>query len=98
MEEIWGSSLKPLDPSCANGLRHSLVECLLHCFFSSSNLKPLLDTLGLYFQIRDDYANLNSKEVGTQTWLFSSDMLLFIYAVLRCDFIRITLYLCVLRH
>ncbi|KAK2152745.1 hypothetical protein LSH36_320g04046 [Paralvinella palmiformis] len=27
-----------------------------------SNLKPLLDTLGLYFQIRDDYANLNSKE------------------------------------
>ena len=29
----------------------------------SSDLKPLLDTLGLYFQIRDDYANLSSKEV-----------------------------------
>ncbi|KAL1263676.1 hypothetical protein QQF64_006415, partial [Cirrhinus molitorella] len=26
------------------------------------DLKPLLDTLGLFFQIRDDYANLNSKE------------------------------------
>ncbi|KAK6488810.1 geranylgeranyl pyrophosphate synthase [Huso huso] len=26
------------------------------------NLKPLLDTLGLFFQIRDDYANLSSKE------------------------------------
>ncbi|CAM4728057.1 unnamed protein product [Leuciscus chuanchicus] len=26
------------------------------------DLKPLLDTLGLYFQIRDDYANLNSRE------------------------------------
>lgn len=30
---------------------------------NKSNLKPLLDTLGLYFQIRDDYANLNSKEL-----------------------------------
>lgn len=26
------------------------------------DLKPLLDTLGLFFQIRDDYANLNSQE------------------------------------
>ena len=26
------------------------------------DLKPLLDTLGLFFQIRDDYANLHSKE------------------------------------
>uniref|UniRef100_A0A8C5WIE6 Geranylgeranyl pyrophosphate synthase n=1 Tax=Leptobrachium leishanense TaxID=445787 RepID=A0A8C5WIE6_9ANUR len=26
------------------------------------NLKPLLNTLGLFFQIRDDYANLYSKE------------------------------------
>ncbi|CAL1578274.1 unnamed protein product [Knipowitschia caucasica] len=26
------------------------------------DLKPLLDTLGLFFQIRDDYANLSSKE------------------------------------
>uniref|UniRef100_A0A6Q2YYE9 Geranylgeranyl pyrophosphate synthase n=1 Tax=Esox lucius TaxID=8010 RepID=A0A6Q2YYE9_ESOLU len=26
------------------------------------DLKPLLDTLGLFFQIRDDYANLNSAE------------------------------------
>ncbi|XP_064621884.1 geranylgeranyl pyrophosphate synthase-like [Lineus longissimus] len=29
---------------------------------NKSNFKPLLDTLGLYFQIRDDYANLHSKE------------------------------------
>lgn len=28
-----------------------------------SDFKPLLDVLGLYFQIRDDYANLYSKEV-----------------------------------
>lgn len=27
-----------------------------------TDLKPLCDTLGLYFQIRDDYANLYSKE------------------------------------
>ncbi len=26
------------------------------------NFKPLTDTLGLYFQIRDDYANLQSKQ------------------------------------
>ncbi|XP_061692956.1 geranylgeranyl pyrophosphate synthase isoform X2 [Syngnathoides biaculeatus] len=26
------------------------------------DLKPLLDTLGLFFQIRDDYANLSSRE------------------------------------
>lgn len=30
---------------------------------NKSNFKPLLDNLGLYFQIRDDYANLNSKEL-----------------------------------
>ncbi|XP_066553118.1 geranylgeranyl pyrophosphate synthase isoform X2 [Amia ocellicauda] len=29
---------------------------------NQQDLKPLLDTLGLFFQIRDDYANLNSKE------------------------------------
>ena len=29
---------------------------------SSTDLKPLLDNLGLFFQIRDDYANLCSKE------------------------------------
>lgn len=29
---------------------------------NKSNFKPLLDKLGLYFQIRDDYANLYSKE------------------------------------
>jgi len=28
----------------------------------AADLKPLLDNLGLYFQIRDDYANLCSKE------------------------------------
>ncbi|XP_068597417.1 geranylgeranyl pyrophosphate synthase [Brachionichthys hirsutus] len=27
-------------------------------------LKPLLDTLGLFFQIRDDYCNLSSREYG----------------------------------
>ena len=34
-------------------------------FYLCSNLKPLLDTLGLYFQIRDDYANLYSEEVSS---------------------------------
>ncbi|OWF50319.1 geranylgeranyl pyrophosphate synthase-like [Mizuhopecten yessoensis] len=29
---------------------------------NKSDLKPVLDALGLYFQIRDDYANLISKE------------------------------------
>lgn len=29
---------------------------------NKSDFKPLTDYLGLYFQIRDDYANLNSKE------------------------------------
>ncbi|XP_071107195.1 geranylgeranyl pyrophosphate synthase-like isoform X1 [Haliotis cracherodii] len=29
---------------------------------NKSDFKPLLDVLGLYFQIRDDYANLYSKE------------------------------------
>ncbi|XP_013384372.1 geranylgeranyl pyrophosphate synthase-like [Lingula anatina] len=29
---------------------------------NKSNFKPLLDNLGLYFQIRDDFANLYSKE------------------------------------
>ena len=38
--------------------------CLeIHCVRVCSDLKPLLDTLGLYFQIRDDYANLYSEEV-----------------------------------
>jgi geranylgeranyl diphosphate synthase type 3 len=32
---------------------------------NQSDLKPLLDNLGLYFQIRDDYANLNSEELQT---------------------------------
>jgi len=30
---------------------------------NSMDLNPLMATLGLYFQIRDDYANLNLKEV-----------------------------------
>jgi len=30
---------------------------------NESNFVPLLDTLSLYFQIRDDYANLLSEEV-----------------------------------
>ena len=29
------------------------------------DLNPLMATLGLYFQVRDDYANLNLKEVCT---------------------------------
>lgn len=29
---------------------------------NKSNLKPLLDNMGLYFQIRDDYANLRSDD------------------------------------
>ena len=29
---------------------------------SEANYKPLLDNLGLFFQIRDDFANLCSKE------------------------------------
>ncbi|KAK3590946.1 hypothetical protein CHS0354_034516 [Potamilus streckersoni] len=32
---------------------------------NKSDFKPLLDTLGLYFQIRDDYANLYSEEYET---------------------------------
>ena len=32
-------------------------------FLSFSDFSPLLDALGLFFQIRDDYANLKSKEV-----------------------------------
>ena len=32
--------------------------------YFSRDLKPLCDNLGLYFQIRDDLANLYSKEVS----------------------------------
>ncbi|BFZ18010.1 hypothetical protein BsWGS_21049 [Bradybaena similaris] len=40
-----------------------LAVQLMQLFSSNkSNFKPLLDILGLYFQIRDDYANLCSKE------------------------------------
>uniref|UniRef100_A0A0B6ZPU4 Geranylgeranyl pyrophosphate synthase n=1 Tax=Arion vulgaris TaxID=1028688 RepID=A0A0B6ZPU4_9EUPU len=40
-----------------------LAVQLMQLFSSNkSNFKPLLDLLGLYFQIRDDYANLYSKE------------------------------------
>ena len=33
--------------------------------YNFSNFVPLLDTLALFFQIRDDYANLLSEEVGS---------------------------------
>ncbi|XP_072265316.1 geranylgeranyl pyrophosphate synthase isoform X2 [Pyxicephalus adspersus] len=40
-----------------------LAVGLMQLFSSyDKDLKPLLNTLGLFFQIRDDYANLNSKE------------------------------------
>ncbi|CAJ0963168.1 unnamed protein product [Ranitomeya imitator] len=43
--------------------------------FSSydKDLKPLLNTLGLFFQIRDDYANLHSKEY-TENKSFCEDL------------------------
>merc|ERR1712226_265288 len=40
-----------------------LAVRLMQLFSDNKNdLKPLLDNLGLFFQIRDDYANMNSKE------------------------------------
>ncbi|XP_056464720.1 geranylgeranyl pyrophosphate synthase isoform X1 [Gadus chalcogrammus] len=40
-----------------------LAVGLMQLFSSwGRDLKPLLDTLGLFFQIRDDYANLRSRE------------------------------------
>ena len=40
-----------------------LAVGLMQLFSSyKKDLKPLLNTLGLFFQIRDDYANLHSKE------------------------------------
>ena len=45
-------------------------ECNLFIFYTSlfcvfcSDLVPITDALGLYFQIRDDYANLWSTEVS----------------------------------
>ena len=39
-----------------------LVVGLMQFSDFKEDLKPLLDTLGLFFQIRDDYANLHSKE------------------------------------
>lgn len=41
------------------GLAVGLMQLFSHW---KRDLKPLLDTLGLFFQIRDDYANLNSTE------------------------------------
>ncbi len=34
-----------------------------YCMFLCSDFGPLVEALGLYFQIRDDYANLMSEEV-----------------------------------
>ncbi|CAC5373305.1 GGPS1 [Mytilus coruscus] len=41
------------------GLAVRLMQLFSEC---KSDFKPLLDCMGLYFQIRDDYANLVSKE------------------------------------
>jgi geranylgeranyl diphosphate synthase type 3 len=42
-----------------------LAVRLMQLFSSSEvDMCPLMAILGLYFQIRDDYANLNSKEVS----------------------------------
>ena len=48
-----------------------LFTCLNHIYpsiflYNFSNFVPLLDTLALFFQIRDDYANLLSEEVGSE--------------------------------
>ncbi|KAB0396165.1 hypothetical protein E2I00_017520 [Balaenoptera physalus] len=39
-----------------------LTVGLMQLFSDYKDLKPLLNTPGLFFQIRDDYANLHSKE------------------------------------
>lgn len=44
------------------GLAVGLMQLFSTCHY---DLKPLLNTLGLLFQIRDDYANLCSLEYGT---------------------------------
>ena len=55
-------SLAPFSSSLLHSLCHSFSSFLSHlCHFS--DFSPLLDALGLFFQIRDDYANLKSKEV-----------------------------------
>lgn len=41
-----------------------IIINILYLFFLFSDLKPLLDNLGLFFQIRDDYANLCVNEVS----------------------------------
>ena len=38
----------------------------LYHLFQCSDYSALLDALGLFFQIRDDYANLSSQEVYVQ--------------------------------
>ncbi|XP_069071900.1 geranylgeranyl pyrophosphate synthase isoform X2 [Pleurodeles waltl] len=51
-----------------------LAVGLMQLFSSyKRDLKPLLNTLGLFFQIRDDYANLNSKEY-TENKSFCEDL------------------------
>lgn len=52
-----------------------LAVRLMQLFSDNSiDLGPLMATLGLYFQIRDDYANLNLKEVFLRylncSWIF----------------------------
>lgn len=44
-----------------------LAVRLMQLFSSNAvDMGPLMAILGLYFQIRDDYANLNLKEVSLQ--------------------------------
>ena len=38
------------------------LVCVCACDYS--DYSPLLEALGLFFQIRDDYANLSSQEVS----------------------------------
>ncbi|KAG7334303.1 hypothetical protein KOW79_002710 [Hemibagrus wyckioides] len=50
---------------CKTGGLFGLAVGLMQLFSEwSCDLKPLLDALGLLFQIRDDYANLCSREYG----------------------------------
>lgn len=48
------------------GLAIRLMQLFSDCKYE---FKALTDILGLYFQIRDDYANLCMKEVGLYFWL-----------------------------
>ena len=46
-----------------------MIAIVFFCVCDSSDFGPLVDTLGLFFQIRDDYANLMSEEVMTINYI-----------------------------